>query len=57
MRHNELLTAFIFVTLAYWVFMPSDGALRMLVLLYFDTLGYSPVQLAYLLYFTNRQGL
>ncbi len=36
------------VTAAYWAFMLSDGALRMLVLLHFHTLGFSPVQLAYL---------
>jgi len=36
------------VTAAYWAFMLTDGALRMLVLLHFHTLGFSPVQLAYL---------
>lgn len=36
------------VTAAYWVFTVSDGALRMLVLLYFHDLGYSPVALAFL---------
>ena len=36
------------VTLAYWGFTLTDGALRMLVLLHFHTLGYSPVQLAFL---------
>lgn len=42
------LAAYIAVTLAYWAFMLTDGALRMLVLLHFHTLGFSPVQLAYL---------
>ncbi|MEX1662055.1 organoarsenical effux MFS transporter ArsJ [Thioclava sp. 15-R06ZXC-3] len=42
------LAAYIAVTAAYWAFMLSDGALRMLVLLHFHTLGFSPVQLAYL---------
>jgi hypothetical protein len=42
------LSAYIAVTAAYWAFMLSDGALRMLVLLHFHTLGFSPVQLAYL---------
>jgi hypothetical protein len=42
------LPAFIAVTVAYWAFMLTDGALRMLVLLHFHTLGFSPVQLAYL---------
>jgi predicted MFS family arabinose efflux permease len=42
------LAAYITVTAAYWAFMLTDGALRMLVLLHFHTLGFSPVQLAYL---------
>ncbi len=42
------LAAYITVTAAYWAFMLSDGALRMLVLLHFHGLGFSPVQLAYL---------
>lgn len=36
------------VTAAYWGFTITDGALRMLVLLHFHTLGYSPVQIAFL---------
>jgi hypothetical protein len=42
------LRAYAAVTAAYWAFMLSDGALRMLVLLHFNTLGFTPVQLAYL---------
>lgn len=42
------LSAYIAVTAAYWAFMLTDGALRMLVLLHFHTLGFTPVQLAYL---------
>lgn len=42
------LRAYMAVTAAYWAFMLSDGALRMLVLLHFNGLGFSPVQLAYL---------
>nr|WP_174822687.1 organoarsenical effux MFS transporter ArsJ [Ruegeria lacuscaerulensis] len=42
------MSAYIAVTVAYWAFMLTDGALRMLVLLHFHTLGFSPVQLAYL---------
>jgi MFS family permease len=42
------LRAYAAVTAAYWAFMLSDGALRMLVLLHFNTLGFSPVQLAWL---------
>ena len=42
------LRAYAAVTAAYWAFMLSDGALRMLVLLHFNGLGFSPVQLAWL---------
>ncbi len=42
------LSAYIAVTAAYWAFMLTDGALRMLVLLHFHTLGFTPVQLAWL---------
>lgn len=41
-------SAYLAVTAAYWAFMLTDGALRMLVLLHFHTLGFSAVQLAYL---------
>ena len=44
----EGFAAYIAVTAAYWAFMLTDGALRMLVLLHFNSLGFSPVQLAYL---------
>lgn len=47
-QRSEGLTAYLLVTVAYWSFMLTDGALRMLVLLHFHTLGFSPVQLAYL---------
>lgn len=36
------------VTAGYWVFTVTDGALRMLVLLHFNELGYSPVSIAFL---------
>nr|WP_323779057.1 organoarsenical effux MFS transporter ArsJ [Leisingera sp.] len=42
------MRAYAAVTASYWAFMLTDGALRMLVLLHFHTLGFSPVQLAYL---------
>ena len=44
----EGLSAYVAVTAAYWAFMLTDGALRMLVLLHFHTLGFTPIQLAYL---------
>ena len=40
--------SFFLITFSYWFFMLTDGALRMLVLLHFHTLGFSPLQLAYL---------
>lgn len=36
------------VTVGYWAFTLTDGALRMLVLLHFHDLGYSPVSIAFL---------
>lgn len=39
---------YITVTAAYWAFTLTDGALRMLVLLHFNELGYTPIQLAFL---------
>lgn len=42
------MRAYIAVTAAYWAFMLSDGALRMLVLLHFNALGFTPIQLAWL---------
>ncbi|MEP5088603.1 MAG: organoarsenical effux MFS transporter ArsJ [Paracoccaceae bacterium] len=48
MTRPEGFAAYVTVTAAYWAFMLTDGALRMLVLLHFHTLGFSPIQLAYL---------
>ena len=45
---SSALRNYAIVTGAYWSFMLTDGALRMLVLLYFHELGYTPVQLAFL---------
>ena len=36
------------VTAGYWVFTVTDGALRMLVLLHFNELGYTPLAIAFL---------
>jgi len=41
-------SAYVAVTVAYWAFMLTDGALRMLVLLHFHTLGFSAFTLAWL---------
>jgi len=45
------------VTGSYWAFMLTDGALRMLVLLYFNKQGYSPVTLAFLFLFYEIFGI
>ena len=45
------------VTGAYWGFTLTDGALRMLVLLHFDRLGYSAVQIAFLFLFYEFFGI
>ena len=42
------LRNYILVTAGYWVFTLTDGALRMLVLLHFNDLGYSAVAIAFL---------
>ena len=42
------LRNYIVVTAAYWGFTLTDGALRMMVLLHFHTLGYVPLELAFL---------
>jgi len=51
------MAAYIAVTAAYWAFMLSDGALRMLVLLHFHTLGFSPLHLAYLFVLYELAGI
>jgi len=45
------------VTAAYWGFTLSDGALRMLVLLHFHQLGYSPFTLAFLFLLYEAMGV
>ena len=48
---------YLLVTVAYWAFTLTDGALRMLVLLHFHALGYTPVQLAFLFLFYEFFGV
>ena len=45
---NTDIRNYALVTAAYWGFTLTDGALRMLVLLHFYTLGYSPFEIALL---------
>ena len=51
------LRAYAAVTAAYWAFMLSDGALRMLVLLHFNGLGFTPIQLAWLFLLYEAAGI
>ncbi|WP_374434231.1 organoarsenical effux MFS transporter ArsJ [Tabrizicola sp.] len=51
------IRAYAAVTAAYWAFMLSDGALRMLVLLHFNQLGFTPVQLAWLFLLYELAGM
>ncbi|WP_137180749.1 organoarsenical effux MFS transporter ArsJ [Roseomonas sp. AR75] len=48
---------YVIVTLAYWGFTLTDGALRMLVLLHFFQLGYSPFTLAFLFLLYEAAGI
>ena len=45
------------VTAGYWAFTLTDGALRMLVLLHFHDLGYSPVAVAFLFLLYELMGV
>lgn len=55
--YMKKLGSYALVTGSYWAFMLTDGALRMLVLLYFHNLGYSPVTLAFLFLFYEFFGI
>ncbi|MEW5010649.1 MAG: organoarsenical effux MFS transporter ArsJ [Cycloclasticus sp.] len=48
---------YLVITANYWAFTLSDGALRMLVLLYFHGLGYSPFEVAMLFVFYEAFGV
>jgi predicted MFS family arabinose efflux permease len=48
---------YLIVTASYWGFTLTDGALRMLVLLYFFQLGYSPFTLAFLFLLYELAGI
>lgn len=51
------LRNYLTVTAAYWAFTITDGALRMLVVLYFHLLGYSPLEVAMLFLFYEFFGI
>lgn len=48
---------YLMITGNYWAFTLTDGALRMLVVLHFHTLGYSPLQIALLFLFYEFFGV
>jgi len=48
---------YLVVTAGYWAFTITDGAIRMLVVLYFHNLGYSPLEIAMLFLFYEFFGI
>ena len=51
------LRNYLIVTGGYWAFTLTDGAIRMLVVLYFHLLGYSPFEVAMLFLFYELFGI
>ena len=51
------LKNYLTITLSYWAFTITDGAIRMLVVLYFHQLGYSPLEVALLFLFYEFFGV
>jgi predicted MFS family arabinose efflux permease len=54
---SEATRNYAIVTAAYWAFTLTDGALRMLVLMHFYRLGYSPFTLAFLFLLYEAAGV
>ena len=54
---DTYLRNYLVVTGGYWAFTVTDGAIRMLVVLYFHTLGYSPFEVAMLFLFYEFFGV
>ncbi len=54
---NPTLRNYLVVTSGYWAFTLTDGAIRMLVVLYFHLLGYSPFEVAMLFLFYEFFGI
>ncbi len=48
---------YLLITASYWAFTLTDGALRMLVVLHFHQLGYSPLDIAFLFLFYEFFGV
>ena len=56
-RLSPEIRQYLLVTGNYWAFTLTDGALRMLVVLHFHSLGYSPLQVALLFLFYELFGV
>lgn len=56
-RLSPQVRQYLLVTGNYWAFTLTDGALRMLVVLHFHNLGYSPLQIALLFVFYEIFGV
>lgn len=54
---DKNLRNYALVTSAYWGYTITDGALRMLVLLHFNKLGFSPIEIAFLFLFYEIFGI
>ena len=54
---DSQLKNYLVVTAGYWAFTITDGAIRMLVVLYFHLLGYSPFEVAMLFLFYEFFGI
>jgi predicted MFS family arabinose efflux permease len=54
---SSAVRQYLIVTGNYWAFTLTDGALRMLVVLHFHTLGYTPLQIAALFLFYEIFGV
>ena len=57
MALNESIKQYVIITGNYWAFTLTDGALRMLVVLHFHQLGYSPLAIAMLFLFYEFFGV
>ncbi|MEH6496624.1 MAG: organoarsenical effux MFS transporter ArsJ [Pseudomonas marincola] len=56
-KHGTDLSQYLLITGNYWAFTLTDGALRMLVVLHFHELGYSPLSIALLFIFYEFFGV
>ncbi|MEN8214065.1 MAG: organoarsenical effux MFS transporter ArsJ [Pseudomonadota bacterium] len=57
MAQTKSLRNYLVITAGYWAFTITDGAIRMLVVLYFHQLGYTPLAIASLFLFYEFFGI